>query len=349
MSKKYIGKKKFNLNLFFRILIKQLIIFIFIFLKNKTYFNQKLSNKLYNNLYEDSLRIRQIQNDYNHQTFAIMKINCLVCGLFAFYKHYLGCCSFLLSKGYIPIVDLKSIKNIFNGFNNSSSNKNPYEIFFEQPYRYELDNVLKKGGKIKYHQCNISSYKFPSYSFFNNNILIDYWHNMALKYMPIKIEIIEEANIIKNNLFKGSCNILGILARGTDYLTRKPRLHPVQPKIENYFDDINDMNNNYKYDWYFLATEDVLIRGKLIKKYGKKLKYYKKDENIKYNYQKKEILCFNNKIKGNIEYVKIYLINIIILSKCLDIITSRTNGSIAVFFFSKGFRNSKIYFLGSYK
>lgn len=50
----------------------------------------------------------------------------------------------------------------------------------------------------------------------------------------------------------------------------------MQPKIENYFDDINDMNNNYKYDWYFLANEDVLIRRKLIKKYGKKLKYLKR-------------------------------------------------------------------------
>lgn len=95
----------------------------------------------------------------------------------------MGCCSFLLSKGYIPIVDLKSIKNIFNGFNISSANKNPYEIFFEQSYRYELENVLKKGGKIKYHHCNISSYNFPSYSFFKNNILIDYWHNMPLKYI----------------------------------------------------------------------------------------------------------------------------------------------------------------------
>ena len=47
--------------------------------------------------------------------------------------------------------------------------------------------------------------------------------------------------------------------------------------------------------------------------------------------------------------MKIYLINIIILSRCIDIITARTNGSIGLFIFSNGFRNSLIYYLGQYK
>lgn len=342
-----IKKKKYKK--LFHIFIKLLTIIFFVFYKIQIYFIQYGSNQILNKPYEDSLRIKQIQNDYNNQTFAIMKMNCLTWGLFAFYKHYLGCCSLLLSKGYIPIVDLKSFKNIFNGFNIGSLNINPYEIFFEQPYGYKLEDVLKNGQKIIYHTCNNHSFFKPSYSIFKNNILIDYWHNIALQYMPIKSEIIKEANIIRDKLFKGSYNILGILARGTDYITRKPRSHPVQPKIKYYFDDINDMNNKYKYDWLFLTTEDDLIRIKFIKKYGEKIKYYKKGRNIIYNYQEKEILCFNKKIKGNIEYIKIYLINIIILSHCLDIITSRTSGSIAAFFFSEGFRETRVYFLGSYK
>ena len=346
LNKKIKKKKSKKL---FNIFIKQLIIIFFLFFKNQINFIKYGSNKLYNYQYDDSLRIKQIQNDYNNQTFVIMKMKCLTWGLFAFYKHYLGCCSLLLSKGYIPIVDLKSFKNIFNGFNISSLNINPYEIFFEQPYGYKLEDVQKKGQKIIYHTCNNHSLLKPSYNIFKNNILIDYWHNIALKYMPIKSEILKEANIIRNKLFKGSYNILGILARGTDYITRKPKSHPVQPKIEYYFDDINDMNKNYKYDWFFLTTEDDLIRTKFIKQYGKKIKFYKKGRNIIYNYKEKEILCFNKKIKGNIVYIKIYLINIIILSQCLDIITSRTSGSIAAFFFSEGFRKTKVYFFGSYK
>ena len=38
----------------------------------------------------------------------------------------------------------------------------------------------------------------------------------------------------------------------------------------------------------------------------------------------------------------------IILSKCIDILAARTNGSMAVFIFTEGFRNTKIYNLGKY-
>ena len=109
------------------------------------------------------------------------------------------------------------------------------------------------------------------------------------------------------------------------------------------------MDQNNKYEWIFLTTEDELIREKFIKRYKEKLKYLKSKININYDYKKKELLAFNQNIKGNIPYMKIYLINIIILSKCLDIIASKTAGSLVAFILTKGFRNKKVYNLGSYK
>ena len=53
-------------------------------------------------------------------------------------------------------------------------------------------------------------------------------------------------------------------------------------------------------------------------------------------------------MKGNLDNLKIYLINILILSKCIDIITARTNGSIGAFIFTEGFRNIIVYYLGLY-
>ena len=60
------------------------------------------------------------------------------------------------------------------------------------------------------------------------------------------------------------------------------------------------------------------------------------------------MINLNEKIYGNIEYIKNYVLNIIILSKCLDIITTKCNGAAAIFILTKGFRNSKIYNLGEY-
>ena len=47
--------------------------------------------------------------------------------------------------------------------------------------------------------------------------------------------------------------------------------------------------------------------------------------------------------------MKTYLINIIILIKCIDIITSMTSGTIGAFILSEGFRNKIVYNLGLYK
>ena len=47
--------------------------------------------------------------------------------------------------------------------------------------------------------------------------------------------------------------------------------------------------------------------------------------------------------------MKDYLINIIILSNCIDIICGRANGSVLAFIITKGFRNVLAYNLGKYK
>lgn len=150
------------------------------------------------------------------------------------------------------------------------------------------------------------------------------------------------------NLFKGSRNILGILMRGTDYLAKKPKHKPIPPSIETVFKDIMKMDKKNKYDFYFIATEDILIKNKFINKFREKLKYILFENDINYDYKKKEFLALNENIRGNLGFIKIYILNIIILSKCIDIISARTNGLYGLIILSNGFRNAKIYFLGEY-
>ena len=90
--------------------------------------------------------------------------------------------------------------------------------------------------------------------------------------MPIKDRFIIKANNKINYLFKYSNNVLGVLIRGTDYITYRPFGNPMEPKPEEVFEDIIEMDNKKNYD-FFLTTEDDLIREKFIKKFRKKLKY----------------------------------------------------------------------------
>ncbi len=342
-NKKKLVKKKFIIIF----LVENLFIILIIIMKaNKRIILDKKLLEEFLSFQNKTFIKKEIIPDYNY-SFAIIKRNNCSNGLFGFYVAYLGCINKYINDGYIPILDLSSFPNLFNGFNVSTINENPWELFFNQPFDYKLKNIIKFAKKKKYIYCNPKNR--PDTNIYKNKLLISFWHNLAEKYIPIKKEIIKESNDIRNNLFKGSLNVLGILIRGTDYISMKPRGHPIQPNPNIVINDTIMMDNKNKYDWIFLTTEDELIRQQFILEFRNKLKFIKPKNIIKYNYNNKDYLAFNNIIKGNIDYMKMYLINIIILSKCIDIICSRTAGSVGAFILSKGFRNIKVYYLGRYK
>lgn len=287
--------------------------------------------------------------DYEENKFAIIRSNCRTCGLFSFYNTFLYCLQNYIINNYIPIIDIEAFPNVFNGFKNENIKNNSWEYLFNQPFGYELANVIKKAKKIEYINCTRREHSSPSYTnFYKKSIAIDYWHYFVDKYIPIKNEIIKLKNKITKKLFIDSNNILGILIRGTDYIARRPKEHPIPPEPDIVIQDIKEMYKKYHYDYLFITTEDTIIRNKFINNFGQKLKFILPKNIIKYDYKKKYLLSYNNNIKGNLENIKIYLISILILSNCIDIIASRTNGAVAAFIFSKGFRNSKIYYLGIY-
>ena len=340
------NKKHYFYKLIFILFILQTTIIIkFIIFKYKKYYDKKIKDILNSQIKNYKFK-NGIKSDFNYKFIIIQKKNCTN-GLFGYYVSYLGCLNQYINNGYIPIFDLLSFPNIFNGFNKIKLEYNPWESYFNQPFYFKLKDVKYYSKNIIYIDCYPKNR--PNTDIYNNKILLNYWKNLAEKYIPIKKEIIDESNKKRKYLFNNSINVLGILLRGTDYISRKPKGHPIQPKPELVIDDAKKMDIKNKYDYIFLTTEDDIIRNKFILEIGKKLKFIKANENIKYNNKNKEYLSFNKYIKGNSKYIKIYLINIIILSKCLDIICSRTAGSVGAFIFSQGFRNTKVYYLGRYK
>jgi hypothetical protein len=333
-------KKMIIKKYFIKLISLSFFFYFFYYLKILIKFS-KINNEIINN------NTVNFKLDYESKNFAILKReSCYECGLFSYYKLFLGCALKHLTQGEIPIIDMQTDKNMYNGFNPNST-KNPWESFFTQIGGYSLNNVKKYAKKKKYYICH-SNIECPDRDIFFNQVLINFWHNIAKIYMKIKEHILNEANNIIISLFKGNKNVLGILMRGTDFITTRPWNHPIPPKIEIVMEDIREMDKKNKYKYYFLSTEDDIIRKKFIKQYRNKLKYLKYKEDLKYNYKNKKLLIDDNKIVGNLEFAKIYLLNIIILSKCIDILAARTNGSMGVFILTEGFRNTKIYNLGNY-
>lgn len=329
------------MELYFKILLFAYFLIIY-FDKNKII--KKKLETINNNESSSKLNIRNGENI----TFGIIAYQCKYCGLFSIFNKNLKCILSTIQKGIIPIIDLTKKSNVFNHFNKISLKVNPWEIYFNQPFGYMLNDIKNKS----YNIININCHNFydPDYEkIYDNSIYQNYWRSIAEKYAPIKQDIIIESEKVKLKLFRHSKNILGILMRGTDFISAKPKYHHIPPSCKIVFDDIKKLNDKNKYDYYFITTEDNNLRNNFINKFKEKLKYFTDEKEIKYNYKKKKLLANNRNIKGNFIFMKNYLINILILSGCLDILSAKTNGAIGAFIFSKGFRYSKVYDLGFYK
>ena len=287
-----------------------------------------------------------------NKQFAILKrTSCEACGLFSYYIVHLGCIITYLNEGYIPIIDVSSFQNIFNGYNETENkNINQWEYFFNQPCGYTLNYVKNNISKdnIKYFECECNDNMPSEKEVYSNKTRLKFFRDMAKSYMPVKEDILNEVNDLWEKLFNNSKNVLGLLVRGTDYISIRPYEHAIPPSVDMAINDTIKWDKENKYDYIFLATEDNNIREEFIKKFGTKLKYLLPDKEIEYNYDEAAYLSFYDEVFGNMKFQKTYLLSMLLLSKCLDIITSRTSGAAGAYIFSEGFRKDLVYYIGEY-
>lgn len=146
------------------------------------------------------------------------------------------------------------------------------------------------------------------------------YHLLYKKFFHIKEEILnafnEEYDAIRKNIPENS-RLIGCVARGTDYIIKKPTGHPVQPETEQLIEIIK--KNITERDSIFLATEEKKIFDTFVKIFGKSRVittdslYYDglyESENIniaEYKFDRK-----NDKYMRGYEYFR----RVYILSKC---------------------------------
>ena len=317
---------------------------------NDYYYNNFKSNKTYKKVNITNLYNKTKMCTENKEFAILTRTNCEACGFFSYYIVHLGCIITYLNEGYIPIIDVGSFSNVFNGYNETyEANNNPWELFFNQPCGYTLNGVKHNpNNTIKYFECECTDNMPSEKEIYSNKTLLKYYRDMANKYMSVKKNIIEEANTSWNKIFNNSTNVLGILVRGTDYTSIQPSGHSIPATAETSINDTKKMDKKYNYDYYFLATEDSIAREKFKKKFGDKVKFLLPDKQFIYDYEEANYLTFYQEIFGNINYQKTYLMSMIFFSKCIDVITSRTSGAAGGYILSKGFRNDLVYYLGEY-
>ena len=345
--KAYFHKEKYIKIYISIILILILIIFLIFLIVIFLNFSKKVHKNIEKETGKKVIKIINIgvnkTFDFENRIFGLVtRKDCSPCGLFSYYSIHLGCILKYLSDGYIPIIDVGSFENVFNSFKENSSS-NPWELLFNQPFGYTLEEVKKNAKNITNLPCSWTNMAPSEIEIYKSQLNINFHREMARKYMSVKKEIMDQANILWAKLFNKSKNVLGVLGRGTDFVQINPSGHSIPPSTDKMIEDVKKMNQKNKYDWIYLATEDDNIKQKFLEEFGQKIKMV---QNTSINYQGGYI--GENKNVQGIEFQKINLISMITLSKCIDVIISRCSGAMGAFIFSEGFRESIVYFLGQY-
>lgn len=267
-------------------------------------------------------------------------------GLFSYVITNLGNIDKALKKGRIPIIDMQSYKNPYLE-EEEVGIKNAWEFFFEQPCNKKLEDI--KGEK----QIEITSVTRnrpnDSMRFFLNKKVNAYWKERAKKYLRLNKTMQIEIEHQEKKIFKGHKEkILGVLCRGTDYVSLKPFRHPVQPTPEEVIEKAKEVMKEQKCKKIFLATEDESILKKFQKEFGDNLLFLdqKRFQDTKEHYLAE--INFNRNHDAYLKGIE-YLSTIVLLSKCDSFIGGRCSGTIGVTLFADHFDYTYFWDKGRYK
>ena len=171
------------------------------------------------------------RGDPSKPTYYIIRRRWDSTGLFGRYNIFAGHIRYALSKGWLPVVDMQNYPNPYLA-PEKLGKENAWEYFFEQPLRigleqaYAGENVILSTGE----QVNLN----PSWTmafFENRDDSLTEWRMLRkLGLLKVKPALMEEINAVRQKLFAPNDRVLGVLLRGTDYLVRQLKWHPIPPR-----------------------------------------------------------------------------------------------------------------------
>lgn len=282
-------------------------------------------------------------NENADKTFYVIRRqdSYIGCGLFSHVITTTAGIKYALDNGYIPIVDMKNYPNLY--ISRSELHRvNAWEYYFEQPCGYSLDDIRKSqhiilsdGGIMKNRPDAMQA---PEE--------FKIWKQIAENYVRIRPEIKEAMDNEWSILVEPGERVLGVLCRGTDYTSKRPKNHPVQPSLSM----VNDKIKNFRgggYSKIFLATEDKRIFNEMKMRYKDRLITNKKCW-VDY-IDGKGIGAFNvNRENNNFLKGLEYLTTIYMLSKCQGLIAGQCGGTTGALLFNDSYDMRFIWDLGRY-
>lgn len=263
------------------------------------------------------------------------------CGLFSHIITTVGSIKYAIDNNMVPVVDMMNYPNLYIS-KDELHQVNPWEYYFEQPMGYTVKDIQHSKNIVLANGEIIAQRPDASQSQKDFSV----WREYMEQYVRLKPDIKNKMDEEWKKMFAETDRVLGVLCRGTDYTSTKPKNHPIQPSIDMVADKIDSMLVG-GYNKIFLATEDLKIYDALKKKYGNML-YINKKMFVNY-VEGKGIGVFHNK-RDNDNFLKgyEYLTSIYFLSKCDALLMGHCGGATGALLFNDKYEELFIWNLGKY-
>lgn len=256
-------------------------------------------------------------------------------GLMTHMFYVMGWVKYSLENGFTLLVDTSVGVNPY-----LEDNENTWELYYQQPMIDEsVDNAFVERIKrnknysfapyynregltyVKYvPRWLIKSFRpqihFPqNIDFVKDESALKYWEGIYDKYIKLQPEVQKYVDQEYDEILKDSGKVLGVLIRGSGYRKAKPYNHHIQPEMEEVIEKIDEFQENYGWDYIYLATEE--------EKYEKQLKeiYHGKILTNKREYDE------GNSERSRHQAGLEYLSSMYLLSKCDMLIAGLCGGS----------------------
>lgn len=283
------------------------------------------------------------------KTFFLIRINNYGLGLIGVYNCVLGYLRIAEKHNFIPVVDLKNYANGYL-YKDEIGKKNAWEYYFEQPSKYNLDEVYQSKNVVFASGVNpreASPIILRHYYLLYPKRRSKLYYRIIRDQLKLKIGVKQHIDLEFNQIINGK-RVLGVVKRGSDMINCKG--HAIQPDIKELIARTSKLMIKWNCEYLFLASEESSAVLEFKKNFGDKLlinqsaRVQEYNEGIAYT-----DISFN---RENDKYMKglEYLTTVVLLSKCTCLIGSLVGATAGALGMNGGqYENTYIYDLGAYK
>lgn len=194
-------------------------------------------------------------------------------GFFNFFDRVIACYYRTRQLGYELLVDMKNYYTEYAGIERYGI-INVWEDYYEQPSQYTLDEAYQSKNVIL-SKFDDEQYNYPELSkekYFSNKWWVETYKILGnMFHISLKQTLKEDIRREVIRLRLSERKVLGILARGTDYISLKPKNHPIPYNTDLLIDECKNRFLDEKYEYIYIATEDLDILEKFQNCFGEKL------------------------------------------------------------------------------